>query len=151
MVVGPRYVLAATPMDRIPLYARGGAVIAMWPSAPQSTAHHHPSEIELHVFVPVGEATHVSMLQEDDGVTRAALDGARYRTTFALTRRRGAVALQARVDGDGYPEFARQAFRLVIHGARPAILILNGTRVQAGDRGFLIPNHGQDFTAEFDV
>src|SRR5262245_37363149 len=39
---GGRYALAQTPMDRIPIYARAGAVIGMWPSAPPSTDGHHP-------------------------------------------------------------------------------------------------------------
>src|SRR5205823_9524128 len=33
---GKRYLAAATPMEHIPLYARGGAVIPMWPDAPPS-------------------------------------------------------------------------------------------------------------------
>ena len=49
---GSRCVVAPTPMDRIPLYARGGAVVPMWPTAPASTAGHHPQVVELHVFVP---------------------------------------------------------------------------------------------------
>ena len=36
-VSGGQFVLVQTPMDRIPLYARGGAVIPMWPEAPSST------------------------------------------------------------------------------------------------------------------
>ena len=75
-----------------------------------------PGAIELHLFVPRATAAHDSLLQEDDGLTTAALDGARYRTTFAVTRR-GDVEVDAPVDGDGYPEFAREAFRLVVHGA----------------------------------
>ncbi|MGP0053142.1 MAG: DUF5110 domain-containing protein, partial [Solirubrobacteraceae bacterium] len=148
---GPRYVLVPTPMDRIPLYARGGAVIPMWPAAPPSTAGHHPRVIELHVFAPADGATHESMLQEDDGVTTAALDGARHRTTFTLMRRGSAVTLQARVNGNGYPEFAREAFHLVIHGAAPATALLDGTRIEARAPGFVLPNRGQDFTVVFDV
>jgi alpha-glucosidase len=147
-IAGPRHVLVPTPMDRIPLYARGGAVIPMWPAAPPSTAGHHPRVIELHVFVPADGAMHESMLQEDDGLTTAALDGARYRTTFTLARRGATVTLHARVNGDGYPEFARQAFHLVVHGATPATALLDGTRVEAGTPGFVIPNSGQDFTIE---
>ncbi|MGO9752760.1 MAG: TIM-barrel domain-containing protein [Solirubrobacteraceae bacterium] len=148
---GPRYVLAATPMDRIPLYARGGAVIPMWPAAPPCTAGHHPSALELHAFVPGRDGAHESMLQEDDGLTTAALRGARVRTTFTLTRRGSTVALNARVDGDGFPELAREAFHLVIHGARPAVVLLDGKRLEAGDRGFVIPIAAQNFTAEFEA
>ena len=66
---GPGFVIAETPMDRIPLFARGGAVIPMWPEAPPSTDGHHPSVIELHVFVPGADGAWTSLLQEDDGVT----------------------------------------------------------------------------------
>jgi alpha-glucosidase len=62
---GGRWVVAETPMDRIPIYVRAGAVIPMWPQAPASTAGHHPEEIELHVFPGSGE----SLLVEDDGLT----------------------------------------------------------------------------------
>ena len=61
------------------------------------------------------------------------------------------VTVEARSDGDGYPEFARQAFHLVIHGARPATVLLGGERLDPSDRGFVIPNSGQDFAAGFDA
>jgi alpha-glucosidase len=150
-VGGGRYVLTATPMERIPLYARGGAVIPMWPQAPPSTAGYHPPAIELHLFVPGGDGTHRSLLQEDDGLTFAALHGARYRTTFEVTRRGSRVAVRAEVDGDGYPEFARAAFHLVVHGAAPATLLLDGTELDASDGRFVVPNAGERFTAEFEV
>ena len=104
--------VAPTPMDRIPIYARAGAVIPMWPEAPPSTGGHQPAAIELHLFVPRGRRrAHRSFLQEDDGLTFAARDGARrYRTTFRSPARGGTVTLRAEVEGDGYPEFAREAF-----------------------------------------
>ncbi len=151
LVGGSRYVLTATPMDRIPIYARGGAVIPMWPEAPPSTAGHHPRVIELHLYVPAGDGTHESMLQEDDGLTTAALDGARYRITFTVTRDGDTVTIDARVDGDGYPEFARQAFHLVIHGATPATVLVDGESIDPSDHGFVVPNAGQAFTATFDA
>jgi alpha-glucosidase len=150
-VGGLRYVLTATPMDRIPIYARGGAVIPMWPSAPPSTAGHHPTVVELHLFVPTGGGTRESFLQEDDGLTTAALEGARFRTTFRVARRADRVAVEARVDGDGYPEFAREAFHLVIHGAAPARIVVDGAPVDERDGHYVIANAGQDFTAEFDL
>jgi alpha-glucosidase len=148
---GGRYALAATPMDRIPIYARGGAIIPMWPEAPASTAGHHPSVMELHLFVPTVDGAHASILQEDDGLTTAALDGARYRTTFTLTRRGAAITVEAQVEGDGYPEFARQAFHLAVHGARPTTIVLDGEQVDRSDDGFVIPRSGEGFTVEFDV
>ena len=112
---GGRWVVAATPMDRIPIYVRAGAVIPMWPEAPPSTAGHHPAEIELHVFPGQGE----SILHEDDGLT---FDGGFYRTTFTLDGRE----LQARTEGDGYPEFARERF----------VVVCDGTRRTVADREF---------------
>ncbi len=68
-VGGKRWLLVDTPMDRIPVFARGGSVVPMWPEAPPSTAGYHPSSIELHVFVPVADGTYESLLHEDDGLT----------------------------------------------------------------------------------
>jgi alpha-glucosidase len=150
-VGGSRYLLAATPMDRIPIYARAGAVIPMWPQAPPSTAGYHPSAIELHLFVPDTDGTHSSLLQEDDGLSFAALEGARYRTTFEVTRTGNRVALRAQVDGDGYPEFARTAFDLVIHGATPSTVVVDGSEEQTRDGRVAVPNAGGAFTAEFEV
>jgi alpha-glucosidase len=148
---GPRYLIAETPMDRIPLYARAGAVVPMWPQAPPSTAGHHPRAIELHLFVPDREGTRRSFLQEDDGLTFAAEDGARYRTTFDVARRGARVTLSAQVEGAGYPEFAREAFHLVVHGATPAAVAVDGADVRASEGRFAIANTGRGFTATFDV
>jgi alpha-glucosidase len=148
---GSRFVLVPTPVDRIPIYARGGAVIPMWPEAPASTAGYHPAAIELHLFVPDADGAYRSFLQEDDGLTFAALRGARYRTRFELTRRGNQVALRAEVDGEGYPEFAREAFHLVIHGATPGTVRLDGTEVQRTGAHFLVPNAGGGFTVTFKV
>jgi alpha-glucosidase len=111
---GPAFVVAETPMDRIPLYARGGAVIPMWPEAPPSTAGYHPSVIELHLFVPSVDGTSRSVLVEDDGLT---IGGGFVRTTFSVTRSGDGVSVSASAAGDGYAEFARETFSLVVHGA----------------------------------
>jgi alpha-glucosidase len=150
-VGGGRYLLTATPMDRIPIYARAGTVIPMWPEAPPSTAGYHPAAIELHVFVPNGDGTHQSLLQEDDGLTFAALDGARYRTTFEVKRRGNTVTVRGEVDGDGYADFARETFQLVIHGAAPTTLSLDGEELNASEGRFVIPNRGEGFIAEFGI
>jgi alpha-glucosidase len=149
---GRRFVVAPTPMDRIPLYARAGAVVPMWPAAPPSTAGFHPRVVELHAFVPRSDGTWTSALQEDDGLTTAALDGARYRTTLTVTRSAGRVTVTAEVDGDGFPEFAREAFRLVLHGATPSVVRLGEGDVAAEEDGaFRLPNAGEAFGVEFDV
>jgi alpha-glucosidase len=148
-LAGASFVLTPTPMDRIPLYARGGAVIPMWPEAPPSTAGYHPTVIELHLFVPADDETHRAILQEDDGLTFAALQGARYRTTFDVTRRGSVVTLVAHVEGDGYPEFARTEFHLVIHGGVPSTVLIDGAETAGSGQHFVIPS--ATFTAEFSV
>jgi alpha-glucosidase len=148
-IAGGRSVIAATPLERIPIYARAGAVIPMWPQAPPSTDGHHPHAVQLHVFVPSAEGSWASALQEDDGLTTAALDGARVRTTFTLTRRSDTVTLASHAQGDGYPEFAREAFHLVVHGARPAEVTGDGAPIPVRDGVAVIPDRGGAFTVTF--
>jgi len=147
---GPRWVVAPTPMERIPLYARGGAVVPMWPTAPASTADHVPEVVELHLFVPGSDGTWTSFLQEDDGLTTAAARGARVRTTFTLTRAGGLVSLRAEPVGDGYPEFARERFEVVLHGAAPSRVLLDGRPVP-GDVRVQVRNVGTAFSLELDT
>jgi alpha-glucosidase len=148
---GTRYVTAATPMDRIPVYARAGAVIPCWTQAPPSTAGYHPTEVELHLFVPLDDADHTSFVQEDDGLTFAARDGAYLRTTCTVTRSDGEVTLRAAVAGDGYPEHRRTAFALVVHGAEPASVELDGETVTPVDGRFTIPRVRDGFTVRLAV
>jgi alpha-glucosidase len=151
LVGGKRYIHTATPMERIPIYVRGGSVIPMWPDAPDSTAGYHPSVIELHLFVPGSDGSHDSLLQEDDGLTLAGFNSAHYRTDFEVTRAGKRVVLRAALTGDGYAEFAREAFHLVVHGAAPASVQLDGTDVTPTSGRFVLPNTGQPFLVEFDV
>jgi alpha-glucosidase len=121
---GPAFLVAPTPMDRIPLYARGGAVIPMWPEAPPSTAGYHPAVVELHLFVPARDGTWRSTLVEDDGLTTG---GGFVRTTFDVTRAGDTVSVRASAEGEGYPEFARETFSLVVHGASAGPFTFSGT------------------------
>jgi alpha-glucosidase len=151
VLAGERWVISATPMDRIPLFARAGAVIPMWPEAPASTDGHHPKSVELHLFVPRQDGTSTSALAEDDGLTFAARDGDCYRTTFTVTRTGSRVRVVAEVEGDGYPEFARQSFALVLHGADPDRVRLEGQEIERVDGRFTLPNEGVGFVLELDV
>ncbi len=148
---GQRYVQTSTPMERIPIYARGGAVIPMWPKAPATTTGYHPPFIELHLFVPGADGTHESLLQEDDGLTFAALEGGCVRTSFRVTRSGDHVELRAEVSGHGYAEFIREEFQLVVHGAAPAVVRVDGREVQPTGGRFLLPNEGSGFHLEFEA
>lgn len=152
---GLRFLRVDTPMEHIPLFARAGAVVPMWPEAPASTAGHHPDVVELHLFVPEMDGSTQSVLREDDGLTFAAAEGRHHRTTLVVERSGDTVTLRGEVDGDGYPEFRREAFRLVVHGAAPEQVRHDGAAVDAEDRdgvqAFTLPNSGQPFEVGFRV
>jgi alpha-glucosidase len=61
------------------------------------------------------------------------------------------VTLRADVEGDGYPEFAREELRLVVHGAATAAVEFDGERLEAQDGRVTIANAGTAFAVEFDV
>ncbi len=149
VVVGPRYVTADVSLERIPVYARGGAVIPMWSEAPPSTAGYQPTSTELHLFVPTADGTYRSALQEDDGTTFAANGGACIRTTFEVTRAGKQVTVRAEVGGDGYAEFVRSQFDLVVHGTIADTVVVDGVQ-RAFDNGRVtLPNDGKAFTVGF--
>jgi alpha-glucosidase len=150
-VEGPGFVVAPTPMSAVPVYARGGAVVAQWPESPPSTAGYHPAEIELHLFVPRADGAYRSRLDEDDGVTSAALEGARYRTSFEVAREGNRLTLTAEVAGDGYPEFARERFRLFVHGGEPASVRMGGTSIPVAGGQCVFPNAGAPFSLTFEL
>ena len=145
---GRRFVVAATPLDAIPLYARAGAVVPMWTEAPPSTSGYFPAEVELHLFVPLRDGTCRSVLQEDDGLTSAAQDGGCVRTTFVVQRQGDQLTLRASVTGDGFPEHARERFVLVLHGADPAALLIDGEPVAVVDGRATFPNAGTGFDVD---
>lgn len=149
--IGERFVVAATPLDRIPIYVRGGAVIPLWPEAPQTTAGYHPRVIELHIFVPRESGTYESLLHEDDGLTFGVAQGACYRTSLRLIREGNWLTLHAQVSGNGYAEFARQQFVLIMHGGTPATVLVGGRQIAAEAGRFVIANSGSDFVLEIDL
>jgi hypothetical protein len=86
------------------------------------------------------------MLQEDDGLTFAALRDACYRTTFAVERAGTQLTVKAGVSGDGYPEFVRERFLLVLHGEAPGAATLDDVMITGTDGRFEVPNTGRGFT-----
>jgi alpha-glucosidase len=121
----------------------------MWVAAPPSTAGYHPTEVELHLFVPDADGTFISALQEDDGASFAAATGAHVRTTFGVVRSGQQVTLRAEVGGNGYPEFARRQFDLIIHGPVSDTVLVDGSRREIDGGRITLPNEGSAFTVEF--
>jgi alpha-glucosidase len=148
VVNGARYTRAEVTMDRIPLYARGGAVIPMWSAAPPSTAGYQPTTTELHFFVPAADGSYRSCLQEDDGITFAANNGGCVRTTFEVTRAGRRVTVRAEVGGDGYPSFVRRQFDLVVHGSVADSVVVDGSPRMLDNSRVTLSNDGKAFTVE---
>jgi len=151
LLSGRTFLVAETPMERIPVYARAGSVIPMWQEAPPSSDGYHPTAIELHLFVPASDGHYHSMLQEDDGLTFAALDGACLRTTFDVERSGDQLSVRAEVSGNGYPEFVREQFHLVLHGAEAATVLHDGAELRAENGRFVIPNSGGGFELDLSL
>jgi len=105
--------------------------------------------LELHVFPPGADGERASLLQEDDGLTLAALAGACRRTTLTLARSGGETVLDAEVEGDGYAEFAREAFELVLHGEAPGAVEVDGEQVTLREGRARIANTGTAFSARW--
>jgi alpha-glucosidase len=143
---GGRFITAPAPLDRIPLFARGGYVVPCYAAAPASTMGHAPELLVLHVFIPDEDGEFLSELHEDDGLTLAFSSGAYYRTAFRLTRLGAAVSLSATVTGRGFAEFRRHTLRLVLHGFDGREVTLDGRPLRVEDGGVEIENRAEDFT-----
>ena len=115
-IEGGQSIEVDAPLGHLPLFARSGAIIpAIKPI--QTTEGFAPDTVELHVYVPQGNGTTVSMLHEDDGLTDDYRHGAFVRTRFKLNRKGNQITLRAERSGDGFREFRRRQFRLIFHGA----------------------------------
>jgi alpha-glucosidase len=146
---GGQFITAAAPLDRIPLFARGGRIIPTYEAAPSSTMDHHPELLELHLVVPDEDGEFFSQLHEDDGISNAFQSGAFLRTIFCLTRHRDRIRVSARVAGHGFPEFRRRALRLVFHGCSVDRLELQEGEIRVNGGYVELENHGEGFELSF--
>jgi alpha-glucosidase len=141
---GAHQITVEAPLERVPLFARGGSVIACHERPLRSTAEHQAPDLELHLFVPAEDGELKSMLHEDDGCTKAYERGAFLRTSFLVVREGSKLRLRATVIGQGYPEHQRRSFTLVIHGSLREIEI-NGREQQATQGRVKFDNRGEAF------
>jgi hypothetical protein len=98
-----------------------------------------------------GRRERTSTLAEDDGLTFGFAEDRCYRTEFSVSRSGHRVTVRAEVSGDGYPEFARNAYRFVVHGGEPGTVRLDGVAQAPTDGGLVLARSAEDFTLEFDV
>jgi alpha-glucosidase len=148
---GGQFVTAAAPLERIPLFARGGKIIPTHATAPRSTMDFHPTVIDLNVVVPDEDGEFYSHLHEDDGITDAFASGAFFRTTFCLARHGQHVRVSAKVSGNGYPEFRRRMFRLVFPGSLVQRLEVRDREARVSGSHVELDNRGEDFELSFVV
>ncbi len=148
---GGQFMTANAPLDRIPLFARGGRVIPTLATPPASTMNYHPDALELHVAIPEEDGEFCSHLHEDDGISDAFLRGQFLRTTFFVSRQQNQVRISAKVSGNGFPEFRRRRLHLVFMGCAVDRLELNGVEARATDRRVQFENRGEGFEVSFFV
>jgi alpha-glucosidase len=146
---GEQFFTASAPIDRIPVFARGGRILPAYASAPVSTMDHYPEVLELHVIVPEEDGEFESVLHEDDGRTEAYLQGQFLRTTMTLTRLRDRIRIVSKTDGDGFPEFRRRRLQLVLRGAEVDRLEMGGVESRVKNGRFEFDNRGEPFEVSF--
>jgi alpha-glucosidase len=147
---GEQFITASAPLDRIPLFARGGRILPAHEAPPSSTMGDHPEALDLHVIVPEEDGEFESILHEDDGISDAHLQGQYLRTTLTLSRVRDRVRITSKTEGDGFPEFRRRRFQLVLRGCQ-----VDGVKIQgsgrAADGRIEFENRGEPFEVSFSV
>ena len=102
------------PLDRLPLFVKGGSIIPMWPEGTLSWMTRDTGQLDLDVY-PDGQSTFT--LYEDDGVTRRYADGEYSEQTFTADATSGEVRLTigaATGRYEGQPAGRRYVVRL--HG-----------------------------------
>ncbi len=99
-----------TPLDRLPLYARGGSVLPLAPVR-QHTAE-RAARLELHVYVAPGR--HESCLYEDAGDGWGFRDGDYWLGRFTVDASPERVSVRVAVEGHHAPEW--DGWDVVVHG-----------------------------------
>jgi alpha-glucosidase (family GH31 glycosyl hydrolase) len=142
---GPDTVVVPAPLERVPLLARGGALIPMLPpgkAAPESMGFR---DLELHLWPPFGGA---ASLYEDDGMTRAYLRGEAAVTSLRVGQHGNHVEVRVTPADGGFPGLPEdRCWAVVLHGA--GALARSG--LQAASGGTAAPPSGGEasFPMEF--
>ncbi len=124
-ISGPIHLMTHAPLERLPLYVRGGAIIPMAP-AMQYTDERPLDELTLDIY-PAGTSTWT--LYEDDGISFDFEQGQTATTTYRCEEDASAISvtLEARV-GSWQP--AARTLVLNVHWLQPKDVQLDGAPVE---------------------
>jgi alpha-glucosidase len=140
---GPGAVSVEAPIERLPLFVRGGAIVPLGPVV-QHLSSHAPGEITLLTYP---EGSTCSSLYEDDGETNAYRGGAFAWTTFSAVQSPGGLALRvatAEGDGDVIPPERTYSFRVLASETPRSVRTAGGAPVAwRRDGSFLIVAAGR--------
>jgi alpha-glucosidase len=142
---GERLVEVRAPLGRVPLFARGGAILPLWEEAPATTRGFLPERLELAVCVPSEDGRRTSVLYEDDGLTTAYRQGSSYLTRLECERHAGLLRIRGTTTGAGFPGFRRESLRVRFCGAAPKQVKLNGVPVILDEATFVFPHRNESF------
>ncbi|MCL4506739.1 MAG: glycoside hydrolase family 31 protein [Chloroflexi bacterium] len=122
---GPAHVNADAPLDELPLFVRGGAIIPMWPLA-QHTGAIDRAGLRLHIWPGRGKLD----FYEDDGNTRAYERGPQgWRVTpFQVSATAEHVTVKWSAPRGKYAD-ARTDWTFVLHGLPEREVTLDGQPV----------------------
>ena len=123
---GPGHLVASAPLDELPLYVRGGAILPMWSLAPHTGAINRAS-LRLHIWPGKG---HLS-LYEDDGATQAfaqSAAGAR-QTPFTVHVEKHRLFIHWEAPFGEYRD-ARKRWTFVVHAWPVGKATLDGQPVE---------------------
>ncbi|WP_246411221.1 TIM-barrel domain-containing protein [Amycolatopsis dendrobii] len=113
------------PLDKLPLFVRGGAVVPMWAEGTTSWQTRDKSRLDVDVY-PRGKSSFT--LAEDDGVTRGYQRGEQARQTFTVDAPGsgpGTVTVGIGASAGSYPgKPATRNYQLSVHtGTKPAAVL----------------------------
>lgn len=115
-----------TPLDRLPLYARAGAVLPLGPVV-QSTAELGDQPLTLRVFAHEGALS--GTVYEDAGDGWTFRDGDFYLATFEGAMDRAGLRLDTRVEGTFQPNWSSWQVEVMGLAARPEAVEVGGESV----------------------
>jgi len=135
VVRGPARIDVAAPLERIPVFARAGAVVPTGPTM-RYVGERLRDPLTLHVYPPAdgGAQWHESLLTEDDGRTTAFREGDYLLTRFQLRvvgELPGEMTLRRETEGRYEPEY--ETIEVVVHEVTelPELVTVDGEPVQA--------------------